>query len=316
MSPLKALAYDIERNLRAPLVGIQLLAERNGLTVPTISTAMRTGDTPARDCRSMLRHPPDILITTPESLYLMLTSQAREILASVRWVIVDEIHSVAGTKRGSHLSLSLERLVEATTSPPQRIGLSATQRPLEAIAEFLGGGEPTAAGWTPRPVTIVDAPGEKELQIEIVVPVDDMTRPQDSPPPPEMDSEDPARRSIWPAVYPRLLELVLSKRSTLLFVNSRGLAERLAAELNRLAGEELVRSHHGSVSREQRIEDRLKQGELRGVVATSTLEARYRYGRGRPRRSRRIAGFGRQRPAASRPCRTPGRRAERRPRVS
>ena len=274
VSPLKALAYDIERNLRAPLAGIQLLAERNGLTVPTISTAMRTGDTPARDRRSMLRHPPDILITTPESLYLMLTSQAREILASVRWVIVDEIHSVAGTKRGSHLSLSLERLVEATTSPPQRIGLSATQRPLEAIAEFLGGGEPTAAGWTPRPVTIVDAPGEKELQIEIVVPVDDMTRPQDSPPPPEMDSEDPARRSIWPAVYPRLLELVLSKRSTLLFVNSRGLAERLAAELNRLAGEELVRSHHGSVSREQRIEieDRLKQGELRGVVATSTLE--------------------------------------------
>jgi ATP-dependent Lhr-like helicase len=274
VSPMKALAYDIERNLRAPLAGIQLAAERSGTVTPPISTAMRTGDTPAKDRRSMLRRPPDILITTPESLYLMLTSQAREILAPVRWVIVDEIHSVAGTKRGSHLSLSLERLSEVTTETPQRIGLSATQRPLEAIAEFLGGGVATEDTWVPNPVTIVDAPWEKELDVEIVVPVDDMTRPEETPVPRSVEPDDGAVRSIWPAVYPRLLDLVRSRRSTLLFVNSRGLAERLAAELNRLAGEELVQSHHGSVSREQRveIEDRLKRGELKGVVATSTLE--------------------------------------------
>jgi ATP-dependent Lhr-like helicase len=274
VSPLKALAYDIERNLRAPLAGIGLAAERMGVELPSISTAMRTGDTPARDRRSMLRHPPDILITTPESLYLMLTSQAREILAPVRWVIIDEIHSVAGTKRGSHLSLSLERLHEIAAVPPQRIGLSATQRPLDAIAEFLGGGVPTEEAWRARPVVVVDAPREKELDVQIVVPVDDMTRPETSPLPEGVAPDERAHRSIWPAVYPRLLDLVLSNRSTLLFVNSRGLAERLAAELNRLAGEELVQSHHGSVSREKRIEieDRLKRGDLRGVVATSTLE--------------------------------------------
>ena len=276
VSPMKALAYDVDRNLRAPLTGIQIAAERAGLAPPKLTTAMRTGDTPQAERQAMLRHPPDILITTPESLYLMLTSQAREILRSVRWVIVDEIHSVAGSKRGSHLSLSLERLTDLTTVPPQRIGLSATQHPLEAIAEFLGGGEPTDDGWSPRPVTIVDAPWEKHLDVEIVVPVEDMTRPEetvlaDQPPP---DPDDGARRSIWPAVYPKLLRLVLDNRSTLLFVNSRSLAERLAAEINRLAGEELVQSHHGSVSREQRveIESRLKRGELRGVVATSTLE--------------------------------------------
>ena len=274
VSPMKALAYDIERNLRAPLAGIQLAAERLGATVPRLTASMRTGDTPAKDRRSMLRHPPDILITTPESLYLMLTSQAREILAPVRWVIVDEIHSVAGTKRGSHLSLSLERLTELTATPPQRIGLSATQRPLGAIAEFLGGGTVSGDSWTPHPVTVVDAPRETELDIEIVVPVDDMTRPEETPVPQSVEPDDGAARSIWPAVYPRLLDLVRSRRSTLLFVNSRGLAERLAAELNRLAGEELVQSHHGSVSREQRIqiEDRLKRGDLKGVVATSTLE--------------------------------------------
>jgi len=276
VSPMKALAYDVDRNLRAPLTGIQIAAERTGLAPPKLTTAMRTGDTPPAERQAMLRHPPDILITTPESLYLMLTSRAREILRSVRWVIVDEIHSVAGSKRGSHLALSLERLTDLTVVAPQRIGLSATQHPLEAIAEFLGGGEPTSEGWTPRPVTIVDAPWEKHLDVEIVVPVEDMTRPEETvvagqPPP---DPDDGARRSIWPAVYPRLLRLVLDNRSTLLFVNSRGLAERLAAEINRLAGEELVQSHHGSVSREQRIEieSRLKRGELRGVVATSTLE--------------------------------------------
>ncbi len=271
VSPMKALAYDVERNLRAPLTGIRLAADQLGLEPPPITTAMRTGDTPAADRQAMLRHPPDILITTPESLYLMLTSQARAMLASVRWVIVDEIHSVAGSKRGTHLAVSLERLTALATQPPQRIGLSATQRPLGTIAEFLGGGEPDEAGWRPRPVTVVDAPGEKHLDLEIVVPVADMTRPEESAPP--GDDQRPTR-SIWPAVYPRLLEQVLAHRSTLIFVNSRGAAERLAAELNRLAGEELVQSHHGSVSRTQRveIEGRLKSGELRGVVATSTLE--------------------------------------------
>jgi len=278
VSPMKALAYDGERNLRAPLKGIQLAAQRLGLEPPTLSTAMRTGDTPAKERRAMLRHPPDILITTPESLYLMLTSQARNILATVRWVIVDEIHSVAATKRGSHLAISLERLTALAASPPQRIGLSATQRPLEAIAEFLGGGEPEGERWRARPVTVVDAPADKELDVKIVVPVADMTRPEETPPQQirgeEPDGAEPAKRSIWPAMYPQLLELVRSHTSTLLFVNSRGLAERLAAEINRLAGEEIVQSHHGSVSREQRveIEGRLKRGELKGVVATSTLE--------------------------------------------
>ncbi|MBT8197956.1 MAG: DEAD/DEAH box helicase, partial [Acidimicrobiia bacterium] len=278
VSPMKALAYDIERNLRAPLTGIQNAAQRMGLEPPRISTAMRTGDTPARERQAMLRHPPDILITTPESLYLMLTSRAREILRSVRWVIVDEIHSVAATKRGSHLSLSLERLTDVTDTPPQRIGLSATQRPLSRIAEFLGGGDIDETGWVPRPVTVVDAPRDKTLEVEIVVPVEDMTRPEETPPdgtaPGAAPADDPARKSIWPSVYPQLLKLILDHRSTLLFVNSRGLAERLAAQLNELAGEELVQSHHGSVSREQRIEieSRLKAGDLRGVVATSTLE--------------------------------------------
>jgi ATP-dependent Lhr-like helicase len=277
ISPMKALAYDIERNLRAPLTGIQLSAERLGSAPLKITTAMRTGDTPSADRQAMLRHPPDILITTPESLYLMLTSQARNILTSVETVIIDEIHSVAATKRGTHLSLSLERLAALTDTPPQRIGLSATQRPLEAISEFLGGGTTDGAGrWIPRPVSIVDAPWDKQLDLQIVVPVEDMTRPEQTPTDDTAaaEADDGARRSIWPAVYPRLLRLVLDHRSTLLFVNSRGLAERLAAELNRLAGEELVQSHHGSVSREQRIEieGRLKRGELRGVVATSTLE--------------------------------------------
>jgi len=275
VSPMKALAYDIERNLRAPLTGIHVAAEQVGTAPPRIATAMRTGDTPPNERTAMLRHPPDILITTPESLYLMLTSQAREMLASVEYVVVDEIHSVAGTKRGSHLALSLERLTNLSRQPLQRIGLSATQRPLHAIAEFLGGGEranPSAA-WIPRPVTVVDAPWQKELEVEIVVPVEDMTRPEDTAPQ-VGTADEPGRKSIWPAVYPQLLDLVRTHTSTLLFVNSRGLAERLAAEINRLAGEEIVQSHHGSVSREQRveIESRLKSGDLRGVVATSTLE--------------------------------------------
>ncbi len=273
VSPMKALAYDIERNLRAPLTGIQNAAGRLGLPAPRLTTAMRTGDTPGAERQAMVRHPPDILITTPESLYLMLTSQARAILRSVRSVIVDEIHAVAGTKRGSHLSLTLERLTQLADDEPQRIGLSATQRPLHDIAEFLGGGRHDGTAWTARPVTVVDAPRDKTLDLGIVVPVADMTRPEETPVE-GLAEDDGARRSIWPAVYPKLLELVVANRSTLLFVNSRSLAERLAAELNRLAGEELVQSHHGSVSREQRveIENRLKAGELRGVVATSTLE--------------------------------------------
>ena len=270
VSPLKALAYDVDRNLRAPLTGIAVEATKLGLAPPSLSVAMRTGDTPQSERQAMIRKPPDLLITTPESLYLMLTSKARELLAFVDTVIIDEIHAVAGTKRGSHLSLSLERLTGLTAVPPQRIGLSATQRPLDVLSQFLGGGKTNGEDWQARPVTIVDTPADKTLDIEIVVPVSDMARPdQDAP-----DQDRPTQRSIWPAVYPRLLGLVNDHKSTILFVNSRGLAERLAAELNRLADTEIVQAHHGSVSREKRldIENRLKRGELKGVVATGTLE--------------------------------------------
>src|SRR5438477_10003639 len=175
VSPLKALTYDVDRNLRAPLAGIALQAERAGREVPSLRTATRTGDTPAADRRDIVRHPPDILITTPESLYLMLTSGAREILKSVEYVVVDEIHAVAGTKRGTHLALSLERLERLTDRSPQRIGLSATQRPLDEIARFLGGRARDDAGeWRPRPVTVVDAGVRKPLDLEVVVPVEDM----------------------------------------------------------------------------------------------------------------------------------------------
>ncbi len=268
VSPLKALAYDIDRNLRAPLRGIRHAADRLGIVVPEITAAMRTGDTPADERRRMLRHPPDLLITTPESLYLMLTSRARDTLGSVRWVVIDEIHSVASTKRGTHLALTLERLVERTAGAPQRIGLSATQRPLETIAEFLGGGEVDGDTWTPRPVTIVDAPSARAIEVDVVVPVEDMTAPD------TVDDEGLPARSIWPAVYPEILDVVMAHRSTIVFANSRGLVERMAAALNELAGEEIARAHHGSVSREQRveIEDALKSGRLRCVVATSSLE--------------------------------------------
>ncbi|MCU1379113.1 MAG: box helicase, partial [Acidimicrobiales bacterium] len=289
ISPLRALAVDVERNLRAPLQGIALAAERLGesITIPTVG--IRSGDTSPEDRRSMLRHPPDVLITTPESLFLLLTSQARETLAGVRWVIIDEIHAMAATKRGAHLALSLERLehlVLAGGGPaPQRIGLSATQRPLEEIARFLAG--------TGRTATIVDAGRKKQLEIEVVVPVEDMGRlgelldePTSGP-----VAGPPARASIWPSIHPKLLELIESHRSTLIFVNARRLAERLAARLNELAeggddgvrwsggeamgsGGELVRAHHGSLSREQRldIEDQLKSGRLKALVATSSLE--------------------------------------------
>ena len=272
VSPLKALAYDIDRNLRAPLVGIRHTSERLDMPpLPQIDTFLRTGDTPAADRRRMQRTPPDILITTPESLFLLLTSQARETLRSVRWLICDEVHAVAGSKRGAHLALSLERLEELTATPPQRIGLSATQRPLETTARFLGGGTIVDSEWQPRQVAIIDASAERELDIELVVPVEDMTALADPDP---LDPDAKPSRSIWPATYPRILELIQAHRSTIVFANSRRLAERVCAELNDLAGEEIARAHHGSVSRSQRveIEEALKRGDLRAVVATSSLE--------------------------------------------
>jgi ATP-dependent Lhr-like helicase len=273
VSPLRALAVDVERNLRAPLQGIGLAAERLGESITVPSVGIRTGDTRPDERRRMQRHPPDVLITTPESLFLLLTSQARETLTGVRWVIIDEIHAMAATKRGAHLALSLERLehlvASAGNAAPQRIGLSATQRPLEEIARFLSG-----AG---RAATIVDAGRKKELEIEVVVPVEDMSRlgeivdePRSGP-----AAGPPVRNSIWPAIHPKLLELIEAHRSTLIFANARRLAERLAARLNELADDpDLVRAHHGSLSREQRleIEDALKTGQLRALVATSSLE--------------------------------------------
>ncbi|MBE7519324.1 MAG: DEAD/DEAH box helicase [Thermoflexaceae bacterium] len=268
VSPLKALSYDIERNLRAPLAGLRIAAAREGLPAPGINIAIRTGDTPSREREDIRRNPPDILITTPESLYLMLTSRAREILRTVETVIVDEIHTMAGTKRGAHLALSLERLEHLAGRPFQRIGLSATQRPLDEVAKYLGGD---------RPVRIVDAGASRELDLAVIVPVEDMSRPAENEiiHGPSADGRDiEARSSVWPAIYPRLLELVRAHRSSLIFVNNRRLAERLAARLNDLAGEELVLTHHGSMSRDQRtlVEERLKEGTLPGLVCTSSLE--------------------------------------------
>jgi ATP-dependent Lhr-like helicase len=274
VSPLKALAVDVERNLRVPLEGIARLAAARGDTAHRPVVAIRTGDTPAEDRARMLRQPPDILITTPESLFLVLTSRAREFLAPVETVIVDEIHAVVGTKRGAHLALSLERLQEAARRPLQRIGLSATQRPLEEVARFLGGGEGLRP-WRPRPVTIVDAGAKKAFDLRVEVPVEDMTQPDGPPAAPGAATPVPAEaRSLWPAIHPRLLELVRAHHSTILFVNARRLAERLATALNDLAGEEIARAHHGSIARDERllIEEQLKAGRLRALVATSTLE--------------------------------------------
>ena len=270
VSPLKALTYDVERNLRAPLAGIRRTAEREGTQLREIAVGSRTGDTPADARRRFAKEPPDILVTTPESLYLLLTSQARESLRGVETVILDEVHAIAGTKRGAHLALSLERLEALAAKPPQRIGLSATQRPLEAIAAFLGG--------EGREVRVVDAGERKALELEVIVPVEDMARMGEELPEDELPggpaAGPEARRSIWPSIYPRLLELIRAHRSTLVFVNSRRLAERMAARLNELAGEELVRAHHGSIAREQRlgIEEALKAGRLPALVATSSLE--------------------------------------------
>jgi ATP-dependent Lhr-like helicase len=241
VSPLKALNYDIERNLRGPLAGL-----RSELRV-----GVRTGDTTQKERAAMLRQPPDILITTPESLFLLLTSRARENLGTVETVIVDEVHAVAGTKRGAHLALSLERL-ERLAGPIQRIGLSATQRPLEEIGRFVSGG---------REIELVDAGRAKELDLRVVVPLDDMREPEE-------------QQSIWPSIYPEILDLVRQHRSTIVFVNNRRLAERLALRLNDLAEEEIARAHHGSLAREQRleVEELLKRGEIPCLVATSSLE--------------------------------------------
>jgi len=311
ISPLKALAVDVERNLRAPLAGIARVAAQRGDAFVSPAIAIRTGDTPSAERARFQREPADILITTPESLFLLLTSNARDALRGIDTIIVDEIHALVPTKRGAHLAISIERLAARCDREPQRIGLSATQRPLDEVARFLGGARGSgtrtarhtvgdaddAAPATPdaglrasaiddeftepratlrfRPVTIVDAGAKKRLKLQIEVPVEDMARltaTDDIPSGPASAGE--RRPSIWSAIHPRLLELIRTHQSTLIFVNSRRLAERLAGALNELAGEVLARSHHGSIAREQRmeIEDRLKSGNLRALVATSSLE--------------------------------------------
>jgi ATP-dependent Lhr-like helicase len=304
LSPLKALAVDVERNLRSPLAGISNVAQSRGdaFTIPEI--AIRTGDTPQSERAKFGRDPADILITTPESLYLMMTSNVRDVLRGVETVIIDEIHALVPNKRGAHMALSLERLTMRCDKPPQRIGLSATQRPLEEVANFLGGVATisvhrSAAEAKPsleeareseqelhdefadrskpefRPITIVNTGEKKKLSLRVEVPVEDMARATEG-----MEiasgpaSAGPRPPSIWPAIHPRLLELIRAHTSTLIFVNSRRLAERLAAALNELAGETLVSAHHGSIARAQRmeIEDALKSGKLPALVATSSLE--------------------------------------------
>jgi ATP-dependent helicase Lhr and Lhr-like helicase len=309
VSPLKALAVDIERNLRAPLTGIRHAAHRLGLAEPDIRVALRTGDTAAEDRRKLVSKPPDILITTPESLFLLLTSQARETLRGVETVIVDEVHAVAGNKRGAHLALSLERLeaLRGTSHPAQRVGLSATVRPVEDVATFLGGA---------RTVTVVQPPSPKCIELTVVVPVEDMSD-LDTAPGRGSDEDgggSAPTRSIWPHVEERVLDLIERHQSTIVFANSRRLAERLCGRLNELAAEraeaaaegrmqgaqgaqgarggrtpaeimaqagaaagapaEVARAHHGSVSRQERaeIEEALKAGRLPAVVATSSLE--------------------------------------------
>ena len=285
VSPLKALAVDVERNLRTPLAGLTRIAERHGVRPPDISVGVRSGDTPAAQRRQLIARPPDVLITTPESLFLMLTSAARETLAGVQTVIVDEIHAIAAGKRGAHLALSLERLDELRGGrPAQRIGLSATVRPPEELARFLSGQSPT---------TIVAPRASKTVDLTVQVPVPDMANLENN--------------SIWPDVEARLVDLIESHNSTIVFANSRRLAERLTARLNEIHAEragvgaltesnpkvaggapayimgsgqtfgappQLARAHHGSVSKEQRalVEDDLKRGLLKAVVATSSLE--------------------------------------------
>jgi ATP-dependent Lhr-like helicase len=308
VSPLKALAVDVERNLRAPLTGIRQAATRLDLPVPDIRVGIRSGDTPADERRAFAKTPPDVYITTPESLFLILTSAARDALRGVETVIVDEVHAVSGTKRGAHLALSLERLDALLDKPAQRIGLSATVRPLEEVARFLGGA---------RDVTVVQPPSTKTIELEVVVPVEDMAELGEVAGPVSGGSaagNDP-RASIWPAVEERIVDLIEAHRSTIVFCNSRRLAERLTSRINEIATERayavptevvdltrpagssgvkpypvavagqagigtpegdvvIARAHHGSVSKEQRadIEEALKAGRLPAVVATSSLE--------------------------------------------
>ncbi|MGM7680160.1 Lhr family ATP-dependent helicase [Microbacterium sp. A94] len=303
ISPLKALGVDVERNLRSPLVGIGQSARRLGLEAPGVSVGVRSGDTTSSDRRKLVANPPDILITTPESLYLMLTSRARETLRDVHTVIIDEVHAVAATKRGAHLAVSLERLDSLRRShrpdapPAQRIGLSATVRPIDEVARFLGGSEP---------VEIVAPKASKTFELSVTVPMDDMTNP---PPPPGAPAagDDPAEYtevtgSVWPHVEEAIVDRILENNSTIVFSNSRRLAERLTGRLNEIYAERigaplpeatappaammaqggstagadpvLAKAHHGSVSKEQRalVEEELKSGILRCVVATSSLE--------------------------------------------
>lgn len=293
ISPLKALGVDVERNLRAPLVGITQTAKRLGVSPPDISVGVRSGDTPPATRRTLISKPPDILITTPESLFLMLTSAARETLTQVDTVIVDEVHAVAGTKRGAHLALSLERLDQLLESPAQRIGLSATVRPHEEVGRFLAGS---------APIRVVAPPAPKTFDLTVQVPVEDMTELGVAEPDEESASPTPQAGSIWPHVDEQIVNLVEKHRSSIVFANSRRLAERLTARLNEIHAERsgesidhnpkpasqigtpsevsygaeslLARAHHGSVSKDQRklIEDDLKSGRLRCVVATSSLE--------------------------------------------
>ncbi|MCO7202960.1 DEAD/DEAH box helicase, partial [Microbacterium sp. CnD16-F] len=332
VSPLKALGVDVERNLRSPLVGIGQSARRLGMPAPDVTVGVRSGDTPSADRRRLLADPPDILITTPESLYLMLTSQAAETLRGIHTVIVDEVHAVAATKRGAHLAVSLERLDALLDTPAQRIGLSATVRPIDEVARFLGGA---------APVDIVAPKASKAFDLSVVVPIDDLTNPP--PPPGAPEEEAPVATaddddgdggnwytppqssemsgSVWPHVEEAIVDRILAHRSTIVFSNSRRLAERLTGRLNEIYAERvgidvpdqtvpaamrvpgaeapgvanatsggavraaqagasagveaiLAKAHHGSVSKEQRaqVEDELKSGALRCVVATSSLE--------------------------------------------
>jgi ATP-dependent Lhr-like helicase len=315
LSPLKALAADVERNLRSPLVGIANMAKREGVDVRMPEISVRTGDTSPKERARFRKHPGDILITTPESLYLLLTSEAGEGLRSVETVIVDEIHALVPSKRGAHMALSLERLEALTGRRLQRIGLSATQRPLEEVARFLGGAEipanetvtylvtkasppqepgdeiagvlmstasddgvkPDVGANAPlyRPVTVVNAGARKLLELKVEVPVEDMARLgeiEEQPSGPA--SQGPKRTSIWQSIYPRLLEIIQGRTSTLIFVNARRVAERLAGALNELAGDQIARAHHGSLAAAQRteIEELLKAGRIKALVATSSLE--------------------------------------------
>ncbi|MFQ5992975.1 MAG: DEAD/DEAH box helicase, partial [Nitrospiraceae bacterium] len=269
VSPLKALSNDVRKNLQQPLAEIADAALAAGLLTPEIRVTVRTGDTPAWDRQQMLRRPPHILITTPESLYLLLTAErSRKILRDVRTVIVDEIHAVAPSKRGAHLALSLERLEAVTGSKPIRIGLSATQHPIETIARFLVGGHPSEGSGGSResstPCQIIDIGHQREMDVAVEVPKDELGA--------------VATNAIWADIYDRVADLVREHRSTLVFVNTRRLAERVAhhlgERLRESLGAQVVAAHHGSLSRQIRLsaEERLKQGQTRVVVATASLE--------------------------------------------